>query len=202
MIDDSTNLIEIETSWSSLERAFENNAPEIHSYLNLRTGDVIRLEDGRVEPDAHERIASDTAVYLELEAIGSRTQYGWMKDFASEVDDEDAREDLLMALEGGRGAFKRFKEALARLPPEGHWERKHREYRSGRLRQAIEEWLADRGLVATDRARPKVVLPPPRAPQPQEREKLAGRVSDITASLSMPKLETVRAFAEFVSNQN
>jgi len=33
---------DIPIDWEALEDAFENNAPEVHSYLHLVTGDVLR----------------------------------------------------------------------------------------------------------------------------------------------------------------
>ena len=205
MINDHADLIEVETDWKLLLRAFENNSPEVHSYLNLRSGDVIRHVDGSTDADVRERIANDDG-YLELEAVGSRTQFDWMERFASDVDDEDVREDLLDALEGGKGAFRRFKEALSNLPADDSWDRKHREYRDERLREVITEWLGLRGFVAVERAPLKMAVLPSRADHPAQqgtrRAELTERVSDLTASLSIPKLEMLRTFAEFVSNQN
>ena len=35
---------DIPIDWEALEDAFENNAPEVHSYLHTTTGDVLRVE--------------------------------------------------------------------------------------------------------------------------------------------------------------
>ena len=35
-------LREVPVDWEALEDAFENNAPEVHSYLHLTTGEVLR----------------------------------------------------------------------------------------------------------------------------------------------------------------
>ena len=37
---------EVPVDWEALEDAFENNAPEVHSYLHLTTGEVLRVVDG------------------------------------------------------------------------------------------------------------------------------------------------------------
>src|ERR1043166_6463588 len=37
---------DIPIDWEALQAAFENNAPEVHSYLHLVTGDVLRVVDG------------------------------------------------------------------------------------------------------------------------------------------------------------
>ena len=216
MTNDLAALEEIETSWKALEYAFLNNSPEVHSYLNLRTGDVVRHVDGSAEAAVQEQIASDDG-YLKLEPVGGPAQFRWMEEFACDIDDEDARDDLLFALEGGKGVFRRFNEALQNLRVDAddddddsprNWEQKYARFRDDRVRSVIENWLACRGLVAVERrSRPKMVHPQVRrgespADRADRRAKLARRVSDISAGLSIPKLETLRAFAEFVSNRD
>jgi len=71
---------EVPIAWESLEDAFENNAPEVHSYLNLETGDVVRIVDGIAEPATHARIAADPG-YLRVDPVSSREQYRWMERF-------------------------------------------------------------------------------------------------------------------------
>ena len=41
---------DVPVDWEALEDAFENNAPEVHSYLHLATGDVLRVVDGVADP--------------------------------------------------------------------------------------------------------------------------------------------------------
>ena len=53
-------LREVPVDWEALEDAFENNAPEVHSYLHLSTGEVLRVVDGVADPQMHVRIASET----------------------------------------------------------------------------------------------------------------------------------------------
>ena len=201
--DSQDDLTEIETNWYNLERAFLNNSPEVHSYLNLRSGDVLRLVDGAADADVHEQIRADDG-YLELDSVGSRTQFEWMTDFADEVEDVEVSEDLLVALEGGKGVFGRFKQTLSTLPAvDQQWQR----FRGAKTRTVIERFLAGQGLVATERRAPvRPVLPAvphERATATADRRKvLTERVSDINACLSLQKLESVRAFAEFVANQN
>ena len=57
---------EVPVDWEALEDAFENNAPEVHSYLHLPTGEVLRVVDGIADPEMHSRIASDTE-YMRVE---------------------------------------------------------------------------------------------------------------------------------------
>ena len=69
-----TAVRDIPIDWEALEDAFENNAPEVHSYLHLVTGDVLRVVDGVADPQMHARIAADTN-YLRIDPVSSREQY-------------------------------------------------------------------------------------------------------------------------------
>src|SRR5215467_15875648 len=71
---------DVPIDWEALEDAFENNAPEVHSYLHLVTGEVLRVVDGVADPQMHVRIASD-ANYLRIDPVSSREQYRWMERF-------------------------------------------------------------------------------------------------------------------------
>ena len=53
-------LRKVPVAWEALEDAFENNAPEVHSYLHLENGEVIRIVDGIADPGMHQRVVSDT----------------------------------------------------------------------------------------------------------------------------------------------
>src|SRR5438046_2418616 len=71
---------DIPIDWEALEDAFENNAPEVHSYLHLVTGDVLRVVDGVADPQMHARIAADSN-YLRIDPVSSREQYRWMERY-------------------------------------------------------------------------------------------------------------------------
>src|SRR3954468_268498 len=93
----------LEISWEALEDAFENNAPEVHSYLHLTTGEVLRVVDGVADPQMHVAIASD-GTYLRIDPVSSREEYRWMERFIPMVDDLDLRGKLTQAIDG-KGAF-------------------------------------------------------------------------------------------------
>jgi len=76
---------QVPVDWEALEDAFENNAPEVHSYLHVVTGDVLRVVDGVANPDMHARIAADPH-YLRVDPVSSREQYRWMERFIPMVD--------------------------------------------------------------------------------------------------------------------
>src|SRR5262245_44742843 len=101
-------------AWEALEDAFENNAPEVHSYLHLSTGEVIRIVDGIADPEMHTRIMGD-ADYMRVDPVSSREQYRWMERFIATVDEPELRGKLLGAIDG-KGAFRRFKDVLMTYP--------------------------------------------------------------------------------------
>src|SRR5690348_17464373 len=90
---------EVPIDWEALEDAFENNAPEVHSYLHLNTGEVIRVVDGIADPATHARIATDTN-YLRVDPVSSREQYRWMERFIATVEEGPLRQRLLQSIDG------------------------------------------------------------------------------------------------------
>src|SRR6185503_11468323 len=115
---------------------FENNAPEVHSYLHLSTGEVLRVVDGIADPEMHQRIASD-ASYMRIEPVSSREQYRWMERFIPMVEDKELSDKLTRAIDG-KGAFRRFKDVLMSYGPERE---RWFAFRSERLRIFMEAWL-------------------------------------------------------------
>jgi hypothetical protein len=136
----------LEISWEALEDAFENNAPEVHSYLHLTTGEVLRVVDGVADPAMHQRIASD-ASYLRVDPVSSREQYRWMERFIATVTDPDLRARLVSAIDG-KGAFRRFKDVLMSFPADRE---RWFQFRTERLRSCMEAWLEAHNLEAVAR---------------------------------------------------
>src|SRR5258708_14248651 len=130
-------LHDVPVDWEALEDAFENNAPEVHSYLHMTTGEVMRVVDGVADPQMHVRIASDTK-YLRIERVSSREQYRWMERFIPTVESTELRGSLGQAIDG-KGAFRRFKDVLMTYAEERE---RWFAFRSERLRTFMEAWLA------------------------------------------------------------
>ncbi len=143
----------LEISWEALEDAFENNAPEVHSYLHLNTGEVLRVVDGVADPAMHQRIASDPG-YLRVDPVSSREQYRWMERFIATATEPDLRSRLVSAIDG-KGAFRRFKDVLMAFPAERE---RWFEFRTERLRSCMEQWLEAHDIEAVPR---QVWAPPP-----------------------------------------
>jgi hypothetical protein len=139
-------LRKVPVAWEALEDAFENNAPEVHSYLHLDTGEVIRIVDGVAEPTMHTRIASD-ATYLLVDPVSSREQYRWMERYIGTVEEPDLHQKLMHSIDG-KGAFRRFKDVLMAFPVDRE---RWFTFRSERLRAAMHTWLETHGLEAVAR---------------------------------------------------
>ncbi len=188
--------------WEALEDAFENNAPEVHSYLHLVSGEVLRVVDGIADPEMHSRIAADTT-YMRIEPVSSREQYRWMERFIPMVDEGELRDQLTSAIDG-KGAFRRFKDVLMTYGTERE---RWFAFRSERLRVFMEAWLGAHGLAPTARpvwpvdAPPEPVVATPdllSARRKSSAEALRKQLRELADALGARDLEKVTAFAEFV----
>lgn len=196
---------DVPIDWEALEDAFENNAPEVHSYLHLKTGEVLRVVDGIADPEMHSRIASDTE-YMRVEPVSSREQYRWMERFIPLVEEVDLRQKLLSAIDG-KGAFRRFKDVLM-----GHVQERERwfAFRSERLRVFMEAWLGAHALQPVPRPVFAAEAPQPSEPMASSpdasttgrrargSEQLRRMLKEVTDTLGGRDLEKVLVFAEFV----
>lgn len=200
---------EVPVDWEALEDAFENNAPEVHSYLHIESGEVLRVVDGIADPEMHSRIASDSS-YTRVEPVSSREQYRWMERFITMVTNEEVQKRLGHAIDG-KGAFRRFKDVLMTFADEReHWFT----FRSERLRVFMEAWLTAHGLKPTERE--VVAVTPDGEKKPSghdapnlEQELLSGRkhrgsdalrdqLGELADTMTGRDLEKVVAFAEFL----
>lgn len=195
---------DVPVDWEALEDAFENNAPEVHSYLQLSTGEVLRVVDGIADPEMHARIASDPN-YMRIEPVSSREQYRWMERYIPMVEDKELQARLTAAIDG-KGAFRRFKDTLMSYGPERE---RWFAFRSERLRVFMEAWLSAHGLRPVPRVPQSIGAPLPEATQSISQEQLGGRrprsgellrkqLLEVTDVMGVRELEKVLAFAEFV----
>ncbi len=136
---------QVPVNWNDLETALTTNPGEWTCYFDVRTGQVQmvpvdRLGDDEDGPSEDEIDAGLEAGHLiHVEPLGSRVEYAWMAEFVATVADARLRERLEIALDG-RGAFRRFKNALLNSPAERE---RWFAFRDERLRAAAREWLAD-----------------------------------------------------------
>ncbi len=129
-------------SLRSLAEALEDHSPETSWWFDPATGD----SEPYLDPDSvgvGEGDHPEERGLIRVEPILSREAYGDMEDFIGRVRDPGTRGLLERAI-AGRGAFRRFKDALLDLPEVRQaWFAFH-DARMGR--RAI-EWLVDQGLV-------------------------------------------------------
>jgi hypothetical protein len=193
---------DVPVDWEALEDAFENNAPEVHSYLHVVSGEVLRVVDGLADPEMHARIASDSA-YLRIEPVSSREQYRWMERFIPMVDDTGLRAQLSQAIDG-KGAFRRFKDVLIAFTTERE---RWFAFRSERLRVFMEAWLSANALRPVQRpVRPADPASRPQNPIPEglgtrrgrTTESIRKQLEDIVEGLGSRDLDKILTFAEFV----
>ena len=145
-VGQTKEIVDVHVAWEALEDAFENNAPEVHSYLHFDTGEVIRIVDGVADPSMHTRIMNDSR-YLRVDPVSSREQYRWMERFIATVEEEELRRRLNIAIDG-KGAFRRFKDALMSHPVDRE---RWFAFRSERLRACMESWLVAHGIKPVER---------------------------------------------------
>jgi hypothetical protein len=205
--------LDVPVAWEALEDAFENNAPEVHSYLHFDTGEVIRIVDGVADPSMHTRIISDSR-YLRIDPVSSREQYRWMERFIATAEDEELRRRLNVAIDG-KGAFRRFKDALVSHPVDRE---RWFAFRSERLRSCMESWLTAHGIHSVERpnwhvptaeqvqeAQPEAEEPAqpadPRASQVALSDSNRERLHELVDGLSSRDMEMARTFLEYLRDR-
>ncbi len=200
-------LREVPIAWEALEDAFENNAPEVHSYVHLETGEVIRIVDGIADPTMHQRVMKDDE-YLRVDPVSSREQYRWMERFIATVDESELRDKLVRSIDG-KGAFRRFKDVLMSYPVDRE---RWFAFRSERLRSCMEAWLNAHGIAPVERSQWRVPTADEVRPQVErEEERRAGRRSraaiveaqrqklgELVEVLPARELDAAIAFLEFL----
>ena len=122
----------------------EGDPLNVGGRINVRTGEVwpqaaieYALETGEEDEDT----ADDPERWLAVHGEGSREGYRDMELFIASVEDPGRAERLAIAITG-RGAFRRFKDELARWPGElERWHALSEERQRGRARS----WLTAAG---------------------------------------------------------
>ena len=123
--------------------------------IDLKTGEVwpqAAIEYARETGEEDEDAADDPERWLSVHCEGSREAYRDMELFIASVDDPGRADRLATAIEG-RGAFRRFKDVLARWPGElERWSAFSEERQRGRARS----WLTEAGyrVLPADRRDP------------------------------------------------
>src|SRR5262245_41110484 len=152
----------VPVNWTDLETAFERNAPDTESFLDLRSGEVVTVSQGAIDyQEQRNKVQTGGDAFLRVEPAASREQYKWMERFVAGVTDEALRERLIIAIDG-KGAFRRFKDVLLNYPVERE---RWFQYRGDLLHWHMQKWLEKEQLSAQN-APPWGVAPEPKEDGP------------------------------------
>ncbi len=126
-------------------QALEDGSYEHQYYLDLKTGEILLLSDYADTKEAEElreHLEEEPDRYEAIPRMGSDEAYQDMEEFTGRVEDGRLRELLEVAIDG-KGAFRRFKDVLARFPEKREeWFR----FKEERLMSRAREWLEDIGV--------------------------------------------------------
>ena len=156
--------------WMMLEAAFESHAPEQTAFLDKKTGEVKLFVDGN-DGDAEEAVAGGH--FVRIDPIPSREQYRMMERFIATVINAPLKAALQDAIVG-KGAFRRFKDAVSRHPEE---RKRWFAFRDALLHRYILDWLKTHKLELQEI--PAWNLEPPMTPSPEPSH---GEGGDVGAS--------------------
>ena len=122
--------------------AMEDSSYEHEYYLDLETGEILFLSeygDDKETEKLRDRIDDKPECYERIPKVESYEGYRDMEDFIATVEEQHLVELLEVAV-NGKGAFRRFKDVLARYPEERErWFR----FKDERMEQSALEWLDD-----------------------------------------------------------
>ena len=129
----------IRIDWVFLEGAFESHAPDAQIWLQRETGESVVVSDASA-PNEREKV--NAAGWIRVEPVPSRDQYRMMERFIETVSHAQLKERLQDSIVG-KGAFRRFKDAISRYPDE---RKRWFAFRDVLLHRHILEWLKGQAL--------------------------------------------------------
>ena len=142
-VGEASALVPVPVDPEELAELLEEDLGSDGGRLDLRTGEVWSASVIENSADAGLSVPDfdDATRWRYVPPEGSEEGYRDMQAFIAGLVDPDRADRLLLAIDG-RGAFRRFKQTLARWPEEEHrWYRFSDERQRGRARA----WLADAG---------------------------------------------------------
>lgn len=136
-----------ESEARQLASPYDTDDPHIRlAWCVLRLDGELESEDPDQSAKEHEMVKAIMAPMIRVPQADSHEEYNLMVEFAATVRDRHLREMLEVALDG-RGAFRRFKDVLARYPKERE---RWFAFRDQDLRQQIDAWLEAVGLLESE----------------------------------------------------
>ncbi len=198
----STRVVPI--NWADLETAFERNAPDTESFVDLKSGDVVTVcETATDYKEVRQKVQNGGDQFLRVEPAASREQYKWMERFVAGVTDEPLRERLIISIDG-KGAFRRFKDVLINYPAERE---RWFSYRGDILHWHMQKWLEKEKIepkepapwgVAPEPPNEEVVLERPAAQAEGPGEILRRQAKELVDNIPAVELPAAIAFLEFL----
>jgi hypothetical protein len=125
--------------------AMEDGSYEHNYYLDMKTGEILLISDYMDEGEIEKlscMIDEDPERYKRIPRAEPHVGYEDMEDFIATVEDGHLVELLEVAI-AGKGAFRRFKDVLARYPKERE---KWFHFKDEIAQQRVLEWLDDIGI--------------------------------------------------------
>lgn len=173
----------IEIDWTQLEQAFENHAPDVQAVLDRESGGILMVSKDNNEDDPDVlRVQARPERFLPIEPVPSREQYRMMEHFIETVPESPLQEQLKDCIVG-KGAFRRFKDAVGRYPEE---RKRWFAFRDVLLHQHILDWLKRHKVELT--AMPDWSLELPEDPSP---EALVSPSPAVPVSPEAPRQDTL-----------
>jgi hypothetical protein len=133
---------------------------ETFTYINTLTGEVITLlrEEIRAAEDeaplenfpdwqrenieqAINIIEDENETYLDFTLRNEYDEYELVEEFIGKISEAEVREELFGAIQG-KGAFRRFKDAIREYDIEKQWY----DFKGTRLKELVIDWCKEKGL--------------------------------------------------------
>jgi Uncharacterised protein family (UPF0158) len=145
-VNDQQSRPTVRVDFEELRFAMEDASYEHQYFLDTETGEVILISEYDDDEESTQRLqAIDEAEpgrYLQVPRAESSDGYQDMQEFIDTVSDKQLQQLLEVAIHG-KGAFRRFKDVLARDPAE---QQRWFAFQMERLDTRVREWLADEGV--------------------------------------------------------
>jgi hypothetical protein len=145
-VNDEQSRPTVRVDVEELRFAMEDASSEQRYFLDTETGEVILVSEYDDDEESTQRLESideaEPGRYLQVPRAESRDGYEDMQEFIDTVSDKALQQLLEVAIRG-KGAFRRFKDVLARDPAE---QQRWFAFQMERLDTRVREWLADEGV--------------------------------------------------------
>lgn len=122
--------------------AMEDSSYEHNYYLDLKTGEILLISDYTDDAEiqkSREKIDENPDRYEQIPKAEPHEGYEDMEDFIANAEDQQIAELLEVAMDG-KGAFRRFKDVLARYPEERE---RWFHFKDNRVQARALGWLGD-----------------------------------------------------------